>query len=280
MAALSADRNGLGAAIGAPLANAALLAVAFWHQGHDDARTVIFLGYCLFAAFAAPASLSLPRIAQAARTFSQEADAGIASPLAFFLAQLLAQLPLLTLRAFVVVGITFSAANFRKTPAAFFIAAAAALLAAFNAAALALAAVFFYLAKAQPHRFNLSGPAAARRRAMVVARANDLTSLVVLVALAFAGAFRFVSDLDSPWKQASQADFLRWLLQAMTVPQLRQKSHPSRYHDDDKQTALQFIGYQDHSALDALKRGALYGPATFLIIALIALVRMRHVDRE
>ncbi|KAH8044043.1 ATPase [Aureococcus anophagefferens] len=58
----AADSGMLGAAIGAPLANAALLCGAFWGQGHDDARSVLWLNYCLLAASATrPRRAARPR---------------------------------------------------------------------------------------------------------------------------------------------------------------------------------------------------------------------------
>ena len=76
----AADPTQLGAAIGAPLANAALLCGAFWGQGHDDARSVLWLNYCLLAAFATPAALQFPRHAALARAFEHERAAGLVVP--------------------------------------------------------------------------------------------------------------------------------------------------------------------------------------------------------
>jgi len=276
--AMCADRTALGAALGAPLANALLVGAALWNQGRQDPRTVVWISYLVFSALGVP--LSLPRIAAATRTLSHEADAGLAAALPFFFAQITAHLPLLTLRSVLTVLVVFSAAALELRLVPLTIAILASLALSLTMTCLGMAAVYAYLARAAPNCFVLDGPSAARRRALVVARAGDLCALVLLVALVFAGVFRLVSDFDSPWRDAADADFARWLVQAFSVPQLRGQDPPSRFPKSSQHdTALQFLGYSIN-ALTALSRGALYGPAPAAIIALFALARMRAVDQE
>lgn len=278
LAAHIADRNVLGATLGAPFANAALLCVAFWNQGHDDPRIVLWLGYCLLAAFLAPASVALPRLAASARTFGVEADADLASPLPFALAQLLAPIPFVAVRALLVVPLVFASANFDLSLDALGFALVACVLAGFVANAVALAAVWSYTARAAPNAFALDASTSQRRRAIVAARANDLLGLVVLLALVFAGCFRFIADLDTPWRAVAAANFTRWLLHAIARPQLVGKHAPDLF-DVDK-SANEFVGYQNFDALSSLQKAALYGPAPVVLVALLVLARMRAVDRE
>ncbi|KAJ8601086.1 hypothetical protein CTAYLR_007822 [Chrysophaeum taylorii] len=278
LAALVADRNVLGAALGAPLANVLLLAAAFWNQGHDDARTVVWLAYCLLATFVTPAAVTLPRQAAVARTFGVEADAGVVSPLPFAISQLLGPIPLIAIRALLVVPATYAAAGFLLDLPSLGVACAACAVAGVSANAIALAAVWLYTAKAAPNAFALDAPATQRRRAMVSSRANDLVALVALVALVFAGAFRFVADFDKPWRAVADADFVRWLLHAIALPQLRGKSAPAIF--DTHKSAVDFVGYADVNAPTALAKASLYGPLPLVLIALLVLARMRTIDRE
>lgn len=282
--ALVADRNVLGATLGAPLANAALLATAFWNQGRDDARSVVWLGYLLLAAFVAPASVALPRLTAAARTFGVEADAGVASPLPYALSQLFAPLPFVVARAALVVPVTFAAADFDMSPDSLGIAIASCIVAGFAANAIALSAVWLYAAGAAPNAFGLDAPTAQRRRAMIAARANDLLGLVVLSDLVFDGCFRFISDLDTPWRNFAGCNFTRWLLHAISRPQLAGQSTPDIFKpslpDGSTRSAVKFVGYQNYESFDAFQKAILYGPIPILFVALFLLARMRTVDRE
>ena len=285
LAAARADRGMLGAAIGAPLANAALLCGAFWGQGHDDARSVLWLNYCLLAAFATPAALQFPRHAALARAFEHERAAGLVGAPAFFLASLAAPLPLTLLRALLVVPVVYAAANFVVDGAAVAVAVLACGAAGLAAQALALACCWAYVAQTNASALGLGAPDAARRRALAIARAGDAAALLALSFLMYCGFFRFVRDLDAGWRGAADADFARWLLQAMSTPQLRDKAAPGRYETDGGANfyadARRFVGYSHGTTADgALLSGVVYGPVVLTAVALLGLFRLLYVQRH
>ncbi|KAH8075410.1 ATPase [Aureococcus anophagefferens] len=245
-----ADRGMLGAAIGAPLANAALLCGAFWGQGHDDARSVLWLNYCLLAAFATPAALQFPRHAALARAFEHERAAGLVGAPAFFLASLAAPLPLTLLRALLVVPVVYAAANFVVDGAAVAVAVLACGAAGLAAQALALACCWAYVAQTNASALGLGRR--TPRRPPLIAAARRPRAL---------------------------------LPHAMSTPQLRDKAAPGRYETDGGANfyadARRFVGYSHGTTADgALLSGVVYGPVVLTAVALLGLFRLLYVQRH
>ncbi|KAK7253973.1 hypothetical protein SO694_00003634 [Aureococcus anophagefferens] len=101
----------------------------------------------------------------------------------------------------------------------------------------------------------------------------------------YCGFFRFVRDLDAGWRGAADADFARWLLQAMSTPQLRDKAAPGRYETDGGANfyadARRFVGYSHGTTADgALLSGVVYGPVVLTAVALLGLFRLLYVQRH
>ena len=167
----------------------------------------------------------------------------------------------------------------RTSPSPWSAAVLACATAGLAARTLTLAAVWAHAGAAAADAPAVGAPEAQRLRARAVARAGDVAALVSLTVLMYAGFFRFPRDLGGPWREFSSVDYGKWLLEAMTLPQLRGQHIPHRYSEyrhAKTDSARAFLGYGRQGADESLYRGLLLGPLPLAACAALALARLLH----
>ncbi|KAJ1462570.1 hypothetical protein M885DRAFT_557349 [Pelagophyceae sp. CCMP2097] len=247
------DRGALGSTAGFALVQALLLGAAFFGQGREDPRVVVWLSYLLVAFFLAPNTLQLARHLTLAHDFFEERERGVdVAP--FFAAQLFSRLPLDCLRVVIVVPAVFACANFDLAAFKVVEAGAACVIAAHCGNSLSLAAVWAYASK--PALYGIPEPQQAVERLTALSKASLLSMVSTLVLLLFTGLWRFIADLDFPWRVVAKYDFARWLVEAISLPQLRGQDAPNDY--DTSKSAIEFVGYKGdcHTLIRAVVLGA------------------------
>jgi hypothetical protein len=242
------DRERVGALYASPVFHAVWLGVAFAGQGRDDPRATLYLCYGLLAAFTYPVPGSCGEEVAFLHRVRYERD--VVSVYLAVVSRILTKSVLVLASAIISVAVAFAASRLSLRPRPF----ATATLGCVGAAVLS--------------RCVITAAACATRHA------DDVGAFVAASLLAWAGLFRFPRDFCGGWRGISDADPLRWLLEAVAAPQLRGIDAPRR--SDYEGNAREFVGYE------ATADGALL---RFLVmVAPVALVTLicfaRAVARE
>ena len=242
------DRERVGALYASPVFHAVWLGVAFANQGRDDPRATLYLCYGLLAAFTYPVPGSCADELAFLKRVRHERD--VVSVWSAVVSRIMVRSVLVLASAIISVAVAFSCARLSLHPRPF----STAVLGCVGAAVLS--------------RCIITAAACATNHA------DDVGAFVAASLLAWAGLFRFPRDFCGGWRGVSDADPLRWLLEAVAAPQLRGVEAPRR--SDYEGNARAFVGY------NATADGAL---ARFLVllapVALVTLVCFsRAVVRE
>jgi len=94
--------------------------------------------------------------------------------------------------------------------------------------------------------------------------ADDVGAFVAASLLAWAGLFRFPRDFCGGWRGVSDADPLRWLLEAVAAPQLRGVQAPRR--SDYQGNARSFVGYEATADGALLRFSVLLAPVAVVTL--------------
>ncbi|CAH0374401.1 unnamed protein product [Pelagomonas calceolata] len=247
-ACLMQDRERVGALYASPVFHAVWLGVAFAGQGRDDPRATLYLCYGLLAAFTYPIPGSCADEKAFLKRVRHERD--VVSVYLAVVSRILVRSVLVLASAIVSVAVAFSCARLSLKPRPF----STAVLGCVGASILS--------------RCIITAAACATKHA------DDVGAFVAASLLAWAGLFRFPRDFCGGWRGVSDADPLRWLLEAVAAPQLRGVEAPRR--SDYEGNARAFVGY------NATADGALVRFSVLLApVALVTLVCFsRAVVRE
>ena len=247
-ACLVQDRERVGALYASPVFHAVWLGVAFAGQGRDDPRATLYLCYGLLAAFTYPIPGSCAEEVAFLKRVRHERD--VVSVASAVVSRILVRSVLVLASAIISVAVAFSCARLSLKPRPF----STAVLGCVGASILS--------------RCIITAAACATNHA------DDVGAFVAASLLAWAGLFRFPRDFCGGWRGVSDADPLRWVLEAMAAPQLRGVEAPRR--SDYEGNARAFVGY------NATADGALLRFAVLLApVALVTLVCFsRAVVRE
>ena len=210
------DRERVGALYASPVFHAVWLGVAFAGQGRDDARATLYLCYGLLAAFTYPVPGSSSEELAFLHRVRHERD--VVSVYLAVVSRIMTRSVLVLASAIISVAVAFSAAKLSLRPRPF----ATATLGCVGAAVLS--------------RCIITAAAGATNHA------DDVGAFVAASLLAWAGLFRFPRDFCGGWRGVSDADPLRWVLEAMAAQQLRGIDAPRR--SDYQGNARQFVGYE------------------------------------
>jgi ABC-type multidrug transport system ATPase subunit len=215
-ACLVQDRERVGALYASPVFHAVWLGVAFANQGRDDPRATLYLCYGLLAAFTYPMPGSCAEEVAFLKRVRHERD--VVSVYSAVVSRILTKSVLVLASAIISVAVAFSCARLSLHPRPF----STAVLGCVGAAVLS--------------RCIITAAACATNHA------DDVGAFVAASLLAWAGLFRFPRDFCGGWRGVSDADPLRWLLEAVAAPQLRGVEAPRR--SDYEGNAREFVGYE------------------------------------
>ena len=247
-ACMMQDREKLGALYASPVFHAVWLGVAFANQGRQDPRATLYLCYGLLAAFTYPVPGSSSEELAFLHRVRHERD--VVSVCSAVVSRVLVRSVLVLASSIISVAVAFAASRLSLRPRPF----STAVLGCVGASILS--------------RCIITAAACATNHA------DDVGAFVAASLLAWAGLFRFPRDFCGGWRGVSDADPLRWLLEAVAAPQLRGIDAPRR--SDYQGNARAFVGY------DATADGALVRFSVLLApVALVTLVCFsRAVVRE
>jgi len=239
------DREKLGALYASPVFHAVWLGVAFAGQGRDDPRATLYLCYGLLAAFTYPIPGSCADEVAFLKRVRHEGYVWSA-----VVSRVLVRSVLVLASSIISVAVAFAASRLSLRPRPF----STAVLGCVGASVLS--------------RCIITAAACATRHA------DDVGAFVAASLLAWAGLFRFPRDFCGGWRGVSDADPLRWLLEAVAAPQLRGVEAPRR--SDYAGNARAFVGY------NATADGALVRFSVLLApVAVVTLICFgRAVARE
>ncbi len=210
------DRERVGALYASPVFHAVWLGVAFAGQGRDDPRATLYLCYGLLAAFTYPVPGSCADELAFMKRVRHERD--VVSVFSAVVSRILTKSVLVLASSIISVAVAFSCARLSLHPRPF----STAVLGCVGAAVLS--------------RCVITAAACATNHA------DDVGAFVAASLLAWAGLFRFPRDFCGGWRGVSDADPLRWLLEAVAAPQLRGVEAPRR--SDYEGNAREFVGYE------------------------------------
>jgi len=206
------DRERVGALYASPVFHAVWLGVAFANQGRQDPRATLYLCYGLLAAFTYPVPGSCAEEVAFLKRVRHEGYVWSA-----VVSRMLVRSVLVLASAIISVAVAFAASRLSLRPRPF----STAVLGCVGASILS--------------RCIITAAACATRHA------DDVGAFVAASLLAWAGLFRFPRDFCGGWRGVSDADPLRWLLEAVAAPQLRGVEAPRR--SDYAGNARAFVGY-------------------------------------